>query len=81
MQRMAGKYSVEFCREMVAASKAALLKALEAQSYSIGGRSKTNANVESCQKTLDLWSSRLEAAENGLLTSGKPRCRSIIVHG
>ena len=76
--RMAG-YSVEFCRKMVAASEAALLKAMEAQSYSIGGRSKTNSTIDTCQKQLDLWNSRLAIAEKGL--SAKPRCRSIIAHG
>lgn len=75
------KYSVAFCQEMVDASKAALLRAMEAQSYSIGGRSKSNAAVESCQKVLDTWLSRLEDAQKGLTSGAKPRCRSIIAHG
>ena len=60
---MAGIYSVELCQKMVAASEAALEKALEAQSYSIGGRSLSRASVESCQKQLDLWLGRLATAQ------------------
>lgn len=77
---MATKYSVELCRKMVAASEKALEKALEAQSYSIGGRSLSRASVDACQKTLDLWLNRLAAAESGNPYSGKPVVRSIIAH-
>lgn len=77
---MAAKYSVELCRKMVAAAEKALEKALEAQSYSIGGRSLSRASVDACQKTLDRWLNRLAAAESGNPYSGKPVVRSIIVH-
>lgn len=56
-------YSVELCQKMVDAAEKSLLKAMEAQSYSIGGRSLSRASVESCQKTYDLWMSRLAAAK------------------
>jgi hypothetical protein len=74
------KYSVALCLEMVAAAKAALVKAMEAESYSIGGRSLSRARVADCQKELDLWLNRLDAAENGTSSNGKPRTRSIIAH-
>lgn len=48
---------------MVDAAEKALLKAMEAQSYSIGGRSLSRASVDSCQKQLDLWLGRLATAE------------------
>lgn len=76
--RMAQLYSVELCEKMVAASEAALAKALEAQSYSIGGRSLSRASVESCQKQLDLWLGRLATAKG--LRRGKAFCVASIPH-
>lgn len=64
-ERMAKRYPVALCEKMVAAAEAALVRAMDAQSYSIGGRSKTNASVESCQKELDLWLDRLASARGG----------------
>lgn len=75
---MAGIYSVELCQKMVAASEAALEKALEAQSYSIGGRSLSRASVESCQKQLDLWLGRLATAQGK--RRGKAFCVASIPH-
>ena len=70
---MAGLYSVELCQRMVKASEDALAKALEAQSYSIGGRSLSRASVNDCQKQLDLWLGRLADAQ------GKRRGKAFVV--
>ena len=75
---MAQLYPVELCEEMVASAKAALAKALEAQSYSIGGRSLNRASVDSCQKQLDLWLGRLATAKG--LRRGKAFCVASIPH-
>lgn len=63
---------------MVDASEKALAKALEAQSYGIGGRSVSRASVESCQKQLDLWLGRLATAEGR--RHGKAKCYTIVPH-
>ncbi|WP_143153055.1 hypothetical protein [Fibrobacter sp. UWP2] len=75
---MAQLYPVELCESMVAKSRAALEKALEAQSYSIGGRSLNRASVDSCQKQLDLWLGRLATAKG--LRRGKAFCVASIPH-
>lgn len=75
---MANLYPVELCESMVAKSRAALEKALEAQSYSIGGRSLSRASVDSCQKQLDLWLGRLATAKG--LRRGKAFCVASIPH-
>lgn len=75
---MAGLYSVELCERMVASAEAALAKALEAQSYSIGGRSLSRASVEACQKQLDLWLGRLATAKG--LRRGKAFCVASVPH-
>ena len=74
------KYSVTLCQEMVTVAKAALVRAMDAESYSIGGRSLNRARVAECQKELDLWLNRLDQAMNGTSSNGKPRTRSIIAH-
>ncbi len=75
---MANLYPVELCESMVAKSRAALEKALEAQSYSIGGRSLSRASVDACQKQLDLWLGRLATAKG--LRRGKAFCVASIPH-
>lgn len=73
-------YPVELCRQMVDEYTSALSAVLKSQSYSIGGRSMTKANLAEIEKGLDKWSKRLEAAERGS-SNGRPRMRSIIPHG
>lgn len=75
---MASLYPVELCESMVAKSRAALEKALEAQSYSIGGRSLSRASVDACQKQLDLWLGRLATAKGQ--RRGKAFCVASIPH-
>jgi len=75
---MAQLYPVELCESMVAKSRAALEKALEAESYSIGGRSLNRASVDKCQQQLDLWLGRLATAKG--LRRGKAFCVASIPH-
>ena len=75
---MSSLYPVELCESMVAKSRAALEKALEAQSYSIEGRSLSRASVDACQKQLDLWLGRLATAKG--LRRGKAFCVASIPH-
>lgn len=48
-----------------------------AQSYSIGGRSLTRANLKDIRDGIVFWKSELSTAQRRL----KPRCRSVIPHG
>lgn len=66
---------------MVDEYTSALSAVLKSQSYSIGGRSMTKANLAEIENGLDKWSRRLEAATNGTSSNGKPRCRRVILHG
>ena len=72
---MAKIYSVELCQRMVDKAQAALEKAMEAESYSIGGRSLSRAKVKDCQEILDLWLGRLATAQ------GKRRGKAFCVAG
>lgn len=75
---MATIYSVELCQRMVAKAEAALAKAMEAESYSIGGRSLNRAKVKDCQEVLDLWLGRLATAQGK--RRGKHLCVASIPH-
>jgi len=75
---MASLYSVKLCERMVASAEAALAKAMEAENYSIGGRSLSRPSVEKCQKQLDLWLGRLATAKG--LRRGKAFCVASIPH-
>lgn len=75
---MATIYPVELCERMVAKAREALEKAMDAQSYSIGGRSLSRASVDSCQKNLDLWLGRLATAQGK--RRGKAFCVASIPH-
>lgn len=75
---MATIYPVELCERMVAKAQEALEKAMDAQSYSIGGRSLSRASVDSCQKTLDLWLGRLATAQGK--RRGKAFCVASFPH-
>lgn len=74
-------FSKELCEQMVAKYQAALDKALEAQSYSGWGRSVQHADVDKCQKNLDLWLGRLAVASAAPGRRAKARCRRSIPHG
>ena len=71
-------YPVELCQRMVDKAQAALEKAMDAESYSIGGRSLNRAKVKECQEVLDLWLGRLATAKG--LRRGKAFCVASISH-
>ena len=75
---MAQLYPVSLCERMVAVSEKALAKAMEAERYSIGGRSLDRPSVEKCQKQLDLWLGRLATARGQ--RRGKSFCVASIPH-
>lgn len=74
-------FPLDLCRQMVAEYSSALSAVLKSQSYSIGGRTMTKANLAEIEKGLDKWSYRLSNAESGTSSNGKPRCRKVICHG
>lgn len=71
-------YPVELCQRMVNKAQAALEKAMDAESYSIGGRSLNRAKVKECQEVLDLWLGRLATAKG--FRRGKAFCVASIPH-
>ena len=75
---MATIYPVELCQRMVEKAQAAIEKAMDAESYSIGGRSLNRAKVKDCQETLDLWLGRLATAQGK--RRGKAFCVASIPH-
>ena len=47
------------------AALAALEKAMSVQAYSIAGRSKTNANLEALQRSVDYWDNKVKELSGG----------------
>lgn len=72
-------YSLTFAKERLAAYYAAEEAALSGQSYTLGGRSLTRADLSEIRKGIQLWEGRVERLE----TTGRsgPRMRSVIPHG
>lgn len=63
---------------MVDKAQSALERAMDAESYSIGGRSLNRAKVKECQEVLDLWLGRLATAQGK--RHGKALCVASIPH-
>lgn len=72
-------YTVEELQEFYDAAKSAYKQALKSQSYSIGGRSLTRANVEELKRDVDYWAGELAKAKAG--TSGGIRMIRCVPHG
>lgn len=70
-------YSPTYCRSMIAKYQAALEKTLDAQSYSINGRSISRIPHSEAAKQLEIWQQRLQES---LGNNGSVLCRGIIVH-
>lgn len=70
-------YSPAYCRKMIAKYQAALEKTLDAQSYSMNGRSLQRIPHSEAAKQLEIWQQRLQDA---LCGNGSVLCRSIIAH-
>lgn len=72
-------YSLTFAKERLAAYYAAEEAALTGQSYTLGGRSLTRADLSAIRTGIQLWEGRVERLE----TTGRsgPRMRSVIPHG
>lgn len=70
-------YSAAYCRQKIKQCEAAYAKALEAQSYSINGRSITRASVEKIEAELAKWQTALA---NALGEPSGTVARSVIIH-
>lgn len=75
------RFSVEFCKEQLAKYVEAEAKVLNSQSYSIGGRTMTRANLQEIRKGIEDWAARLAEAER-VAAGGRNGIRMItpIVH-
>lgn len=63
------------CRERLQKYLDAEEKALNGQSYSIGGRQLTRANLKEIRDGITLWASRLKAAELDEASGGRSGVR------
>lgn len=63
----------------LAAYIAAETAVLTGQSYEIAGRKLTRADLDSIQKGIDLWNSRVVTLSNQ--ASGRSRARTVVVGG
>lgn len=71
-------FSVQECRTQLAAYLEAERAILAGgQSYTIGGRTFTRANLSEVRKGISDWEMKLSSA----MKRNRPRCRGIIVHG
>lgn len=68
-----------FAKERLAAYYAAEEAVLSGQSYTLGGRSLTRANLAEIRAGIQMWEGRVDRIE----TTGRsgPRMRSVIPHG
>lgn len=71
------------CREMLEEHITALKTVLKGQSYSIGGRSLSRANMKDIQDGIDYWTGRLENALELEARGGRRGVvvRAVIPHG
>ena len=75
-------YSVKVCKERLALYMDAEAVVLTGQSYTIGGRSLTRANLADIRKGVDYWSDKLAEAETAEATGRNGICmRRAIPHG
>lgn len=61
-------YSVKVCKERLALYMDAEAVVLTGQSYTIGGRSLTRANLADIRKGVDYWADKLAEAEKAEAT-------------
>jgi len=74
-------FSKETCQRMLDEYLAAETAALSSQSYSIGGRTLTRANLSEIRKGVEVWNDRLSAAQRAEAIGGRVFCRRVIPHG
>lgn len=66
------------CQKMLDEYLKAETAVLSSQSYTIGGRTLSRANLAEIQKGVELWSERLNSATRRELTGGRLFCRRVI---
>ena len=75
-------FSKEICQKKLDEYLAAETAVLSSQSYTIGGRSLTRANLTEIRKGMEVWADRLNAAERAEALGGnRIFCRRVIPHG
>ncbi len=61
---MAVRFSVAFCKEQLEKYTAAEAAVLRSQSYAIGGRNLTRANLSDIRAGIEYWAAKLADAES-----------------
>lgn len=75
-------FSKALCQKKLDEYLTAETAVLSSQSYTIGGRSLTRANLAEIRKGIEVWNDRLQAAERAeSLGGGRVFCRRVIPHG
>lgn len=75
-------FSRTTCQQKLDEYLAAETAVLSSQSYSIGGRTLTRANLAEIRKGVEVWNDRLAAAiRSEALGGGRIFCRRVIPHG
>jgi hypothetical protein len=74
-------YSIAFCQTQLDKYVAAEEKVLSGQSYSIGGRSMTRANLADIRNGIDYWNEKLTTAKSAGSTGRRMIMRRTIIHG
>lgn len=72
--------SVTICQQHLDQYLAAELAVLGSQSYTIGGRSLTRANLAEIREGIKIWSDRLDAANMAAANGSGMRMRRSIPH-
>jgi hypothetical protein len=72
------KYTLTFAQSQLDKYVLAEDKVLSGQSYSIGGRSLTRANLADIREAIEYWASQVESISSG---TGRVVMWRIIVHG
>lgn len=79
---MAVRFTIEFCKNQLDKYTEAEAAVLRSQSYSIGGRALTRANLSDIRAGIEYWAAKLSDAE-AATKSGRYGIRTIrvIPHG
>lgn len=74
-------YSIQFCQTQLDKYVAAEEKVLSGQSYSIGGRSLTRANLADIRNGIEYWNDKLTTAKSVGTSGRRMKMRRTIIHG
>lgn len=71
--------TLEQAREHLDAWLKAELKVTSSQSYTLGGRTLTRANLSEIRKQIDYWRNMVEKLENTRKLKGRNRVRRVVI--